>query len=112
MAKKIKTGKGVGVTYKYPRAVSLLAVLLPKSTTAGCFTSRLSEIVTGLMYVLVSRANILLQDCSHMAQTELLKMHAEQPDSSLRKNIEIGHTQVLVVSCSNTPTRWKTVPKK
>ena len=38
--------------------------LFPRSITASCLIYRLTEIVIDLMYVLSTRPNILLRDCS------------------------------------------------
>ena len=59
--------EGMGVSQTYPQDNSLRTVLLPGSITAGCFTSRLSEIMTGLMYVPSTRSDIMLRGCSCMA---------------------------------------------
>ena len=78
MAKETKEeSKGVGATYKYPRVNSLQAFSLPKSITAGCFNSRLSEIVVGLIYVPSTTTSIVLRDYSRMKLTKLLETFAE-----------------------------------
>ena len=52
---------------------SIYCGLFPGPITAGCLSSRLTKKVVGLMYVLSTRSNILLRDCSQFAITRLLK---------------------------------------
>ena len=54
--------------------------LFPGSVTAGCLTSRLTEIVIGLMNVLSTRLNILLKDYSQLALTRSLKSQVCMPN--------------------------------
>ena len=53
---------------------SIYCRVIPGSITADCLTSRRTEIIViGLMYVLSTRTNILLRDCSQFALTRPLK---------------------------------------
>ena len=57
---------------------SIYCGLFPGSITTGCFTSRSIEVVIGLMYVLSTRPNIMLRDCSQLALTRALKRQVYQ----------------------------------
>ena len=63
--------EGMGATQKNSRVI--YRGLFPRSTPADCLTSKLTNIVIDLVYVLSIRPNILLRDCSQLALTRPLK---------------------------------------
>ena len=59
----MKRSKGVGEIHRYPRVISLRTVSLLELITASCFTSRISAIGIGLMYVPSTQTMLTIKWC-------------------------------------------------